>query len=91
MLCLEYRKEMRVQLSAILNMAFNEREGCISPLVLGITFLFFPGNITFLFQALLEGFFHVFSLLIKPHPCNFSLVQILSVMIYSFRIKCKLA
>lgn len=150
-LCLDYRKTMRVQLSAILNMLFNEQgygdlhrpcwsrqkrlpllvplpalllaqrwlmlayrgascgscleaewhrlggagdqaaeagwtleagwwEGCISALIVGISFLFFPGNLTFILQALLEGLFHIFSLLIKPQPWHFSLVQLLSVM-----------
>lgn len=66
-------------------------EGCISPLTLGISFFFFPGNFTSILQALLEGLFHVFSLLIKPQPCHFPLVQLLSVVMYSFRIKQKLA
>lgn len=56
----------------------------------GISFLFFPGNLTFLFQAPLEGLFYVLSLLIRPHPCHFSLVQFLSVIMYSFRIEYKL-
>lgn len=62
-------------------------EGCISPLTLGMSYLFLHGNLTFPFQALLEGLFHVLSLLIKPHSCHLSPEQFFPVMTYSFRIK----